>query len=93
MISKPVDLIVSNVMHNAADGVKKLEALVKAMGRLLPEARAEIPDVPTEVARKLLCEIAHEASPALVFKSLEAVGAPASKQMISEGLQAVKDMQ
>lgn len=88
-MSKPVSLIVSNVMHDAADAIRKMEVLTKAAQKLLPEGvRLDLPDIPTDIARKLLCEIAH-----VVFKALEAVGAPASTDLISEGLQAVKDMQ
>ena len=93
-MSKPVSLIVSNVMHDAADAIRKMEILAKAAQKLLPEGvRLDLPDIPTDIARKLLCEIAHEAPAGIVFKALEAVGAPASTDLISEGLQAVKDMQ
>jgi len=51
-MSKPVSLIVSNVMHDAADAIRKMEVLTKAAQKLLPEGvRLDLPDIPTDIAR------------------------------------------
>lgn len=92
MTTKPIDLIVANVMHDATDALKKFDILLKAAervgGRLMDGT-----DLNVEVARKLLCEIAHEASSTDVFRALAAVGAPSSIGDIKDGLQAVRDRQ
>lgn len=92
-MTKPISLIVANVMHNVSDEIGKLDDMINGVRKIIPgSAKFERPkSLNVDIARSLLCRIAHEARDDLVFKALEAVGAPASVEMIEEGLQAVKD--
>jgi hypothetical protein len=96
-MTKPVDLIVANIMHeanslNITDKVL-LDTLEQVAGRRPPAsvaktARAVLLE---QIARKLLCEIAHGAPMVGVFKALAAVKAPSSIADIEDGMQAVQD--
>ena len=77
-ITKPVDLIVATTMHEALRAVKEFE-MVKGLFSKIGKIDTEtLPDVNAEIARKLLCAIAHDAHISKVYEALKAVGAPAT---------------
>lgn len=98
-MTKPVDLIVANVMHEASDALPAAEAIrrrfddmIRAAPGGVAQSMPPLPDTNDEIARGLACRLAHQASLSVVYGMLAAAGAPASAEMIREGLQAVKDM-
>lgn len=90
-VSKPIDLIVANTMHDVLAKSKMVEDLTSALtGKVIAvamenEQRREI------VARHLLCQIAHGASIKNVFAALKAVNAPCSHDDITESWTAVTE--
>lgn len=99
-MSKPIDLIVANIMHDAFDLIQAAMAardqaldLVKKHGLDPAQFKLDMPNTAEQIARKLLCEIAHEAPVSDVYTALASVKAPSSADLISEGLQAIKDRQ
>jgi negative regulator of sigma E activity len=100
MGTRPVDLIVANVMHDAVGQKSGAEDLMHRLAKALKaEGMKNVPPVPKleldphEVARTLLCRIAHDASIKVVFSALKAASAPCSSSDITEGIQAVLDGQ
>jgi hypothetical protein len=102
MSGKPIDLIVANIMHESHAVVSDFHARVDHLRRVAKLAGydADINElgfhggtIADEIARKLLCQIAHDARIADIYVALASVKAPASAEMIKEGLQAVKDRQ
>lgn len=101
----PIDIIVATVMHRALDLIRgkqqeqdalgslksEIEKMLGGNGKVISEPPNVVEPAYDEVARKLLCLIAHNASMANVFKALAAVGAPSSIELIKEGVQAVAD--
>lgn len=81
---RPVELIVSNVLHDVAERASKLpKALVDAASPgVLEEA----------VARDILCKIAHDGRIDLVLKAIAAAGGPGDAGEISARFKAVRDM-
>lgn len=86
-MSKPIDLIVANVMHDVCEKANFIEALVGAKQKI------KAPDVTEATARRLLCQIAHDGHLSVVLEALKSCKAPATLDMIGEGIQAVKDQQ
>jgi hypothetical protein len=94
-VSKSIDLIVANVMHDAVEMVSELDTIIRVAKKMEPDiaTTCEIPDIPVEVARRLLCRIAHDANQDVVFTALKAIGAPSGPDAINDGMQAVRDRQ
>jgi len=92
-MSKPVDLVVANIMHEAVSLLDVTNLLTDILAQTKGKRSKEDKMILDAVARKLLCSISHECSIATVLAALEAIKAPSTLAMISEGLQAVKDKQ
>lgn len=102
-ITKPIDLIVAETMHRYASNMQTARMFLKEMreakpdlhqGRTFDEAVRHIGiDVREELARTLLCKIAHDARVGDVLKALQSVGAPATLDFIADGLKAVEESQ
>jgi hypothetical protein len=86
--SKPIDLIVSNALYHIIARWDALDAFIRGLGFSRAEVDAQMHK---EIARKLLMDIATNASIAKVHAALKAVGAPCSSDDIKEGIQAVRD--
>lgn len=82
---KPVDLILANVAHNAGVAMQSFARLTGTSAAECDESFA------LEVARRMLCEIAHEASPRMVLFALGSVAGPASLEEVAQRLQAARD--
>jgi hypothetical protein len=100
MTNKPIDLIVANVMHDAFNALAAMEDQRRKLDHIMRKAGIHaaidvggIDDLPDVIAHMLLCAIAHESSLVDVQRALSALGAPASRDMINEGLQAIRDRQ
>lgn len=83
-VDLPLDLIVGNIMHQTWLTIAKLRRDGDERG---DDAMHE------QVARRLLHAISADAGITTVLYCLDAAGAPASLDMIREGLQAVTDRQ
>lgn len=102
-ITKPIDLIVADTMHDYARRMQNARAILSAMqeashgrsggGSVASEAKRIGIDVNVEIARTLLCQISHNAKIADVLKALSACGAPATLELLGEGLKAVEEAQ
>lgn len=101
-MSKPIDLIVANVMHDAQEADAKIFDLAEEIlskvrkghplhDLMVQERKSARTDHLKITARAILCQIAHDAEMDDVLASLAAVGAPATLDMIKEGLTAVAD--
>ncbi|MFN3625830.1 MAG: hypothetical protein ACK4TP_17440 [Hyphomicrobium sp.] len=77
---KPIDLIVANIAHSGG-------LLLQGAARLGIDADG----LAEAIARKILCEIAHDASPTKVLFALGAIGGPASLEDVAQRLQAARD--
>lgn len=91
MSTKPVDLIVANTMYEAVDQIAIVERLQTAAKKAKVDLSFFGPMCDEVIARRLLSEIANQASLKTVFLALSAVNAPSSVELIKEGLQAVMD--
>ena len=90
MSTKPIDLIVANAMHEFVGKIALARKLVKAIG--LKNVTAEIDaEACEQMARQLLCDIAHEASISKVHEALKIVGAPHSADDMMEGVRAAAE--
>lgn len=87
-MSKPIDLIVANTMHDTMRKVTDAHTVMcAATGK---DRSIEVDRIGREaIARHLLCQIAHDASMSNVFAALKAIGAPHSDDDISESVKAV----
>lgn len=98
-MTKPIDLIVANVMHETVDTLKAGLSLGAKFVAVLgvdkpPDRTAEImadPENQEVIVRYLLCQIAHQAALPRVLDALKAVGAPCSLDDIREGFTAAKE--
>lgn len=94
-MSKPVDLIIANSIHDAlarlVEAQTQLAASIDSLGKsgLIPPDQMptmrnlfDVPELPEEIARTLLCRIAHEAHLALVLKALGSVGGPSGIEQV-----------
>ena len=96
-MSKPVDLVVANIMHEgAAFNALRPDVLRQAIELAGQKATTEnitkVKDTLAEmIARKLLCEISYQCSLKIVMSALKSVKAPCSIADILDGLQAVED--
>lgn len=96
-MSKPVDLVVANVMHEGSafnvHNEDVVRAAIEIAGRKADAANIQnVRHALAEmVARKLLCEISHHCSVKTVMVALKAVKAPCSISDILDGLEAVED--
>lgn len=89
-MNKPVCLIVTNRMHEAAEEAERLTAIPVLDAKLVEEQLGG--DKFAEgLARALLCRISHEAGLAPVLKALAAAGAPCSLDEIRAQFAAVRD--
>lgn len=90
-MSKPVDLIVANTMHELMDLVRTEEII---WGQKSVKSMASLPSSAVELcARHLMIKIVRDADIEQVYRALAACLAPSSPDMIKEGLQAVRDRQ
>lgn len=81
---RPVELIVTNCLHEIAETATKLpKALLDASG---PGAVEEA------VARNILCKIAHDGRLDLVLKAIAAAGGPADAGELAARFKAVQEM-
>lgn len=87
MIGKPIDLIVANSMHDIANAT---EMLTKVLGQVSGPFNFE-QEINETIARRLLCDIAHNANMRHVFDALKSVGAPCSHDDIAEGRRAIRE--
>jgi len=78
--NKPIDLIVAEIAH--AGG-----ALLFAAER----AGRDDNGLPEAIARRMLCDIAHDASIAKVLRALATMGGPSSLDEVTQRLQAARD--
>ena len=85
MISKPIDLIVANAMHDNASKLALARTLCKSLNAKMPG------DLHETLARNLLCSISHEAHIGKIYDALKLLGAPCSADDIMEGLRAIED--
>lgn len=85
---KPVDLIVANTMHEAAERIESLSDFIRALGFKKSEIDAQMNK---EIARNLLMDIATQGNIKVVYAALKAIGAPSSADDIAVGLQAVRE--
>lgn len=106
-ITKPIDLIVAEAMHDYARRMQNARAILSAMqdasalrigghkgtGSVASEAKRIGIDLNVELARTLLCQISHNAKIADVLKALAACGAPDTLELLGEGLKAVEEAQ
>ena len=95
-MTKPVDLVVANIMHEAVD--LDIDRLARSLienitGRDQAKKHQTAIDeaVLQLIARKLLYEVAHDCPIADVLAALKAVKAPHTLSDLSDGLQAVRD--
>lgn len=92
-MSKPIDLIVANHMHDVVSGAIQKIALLQSLG--VDDKRITLENAVKQgadyIARDLLCSIAMSADIRKIYAALKAVGAPDSAAMIREGIQAVRD--
>lgn len=101
MITKPINLIVANKMHEVVEQIAVVDRAMQSMKSLANKAGIQSPPVSavsaedhaSDIARSLLCAIAHSADMAKVYSALAAVGAPKTEADIKDGLQAVRDGQ
>ncbi len=84
-LHKPIDLIVANTAHTAGIAMQSFARLTGTPAAECDETFA------TEIARKMLCEIAHDASPTKVLFALGAIGGPDSLADVAQRLQAARD--
>ena len=93
MKTRPIDLIVANMMHEAVDASESVDDLVKELKKagFRVDGKPTVPDLAEKVAREMLCRVAHDATMEQVFKALAAVGAPCCADDINEGMRAVKE--
>lgn len=88
-MSIPIDLIVTNCLHEVAEKIEVAPPALKAMlKRKLDEAAVPMAET---VARKLLCDISHDATLPNVLKALAVVKAPFDLNEIMQRLTAVRD--
>lgn len=80
---KNVDLIVATIAHRVMGDVVLFEQ----------EAAKPVPldELAVHVARKLLCEISHDAAPSVVLFALGAIGGPATLDEVTQRLQAARE--
>ncbi len=84
-LHKPVDLILANCAHTSG-------VAMQGFARMTGTTAAEADECfAVDVARKMLCELAHDASPAKVLFALGAVGGPSSIAEVSQRLQAARE--
>lgn len=81
---RPVELIVSNVLHEIA------ERAVKVPKPLLDAASPGV--IEEAVAREVLCRIAHDGRLDLVLKAIAAAGSPSDAGEIAARFKAVQEM-
>lgn len=106
-VTRGVDLIVANVLHEAVEQKRtymSADTLGKALRDLLRRLGASDDDIaiikpelpepfPAIVARKLLIEIANDAPIADVLKALGSINAPCTFGTIEYGVQSVEEQQ
>jgi len=95
IISKPINLIIANTMHAAVASIQDAQHTRDAMTSMcnIPSKPVDLTGVNELVARRLLCDIAHQASVKDILTCLGACNAPNTLDLIGEGMQAVKDEQ
>ncbi len=92
-ITRPVDLIVANELHDAAARIERIEACNPKLNLFEPlfgdpATRRAISE---SCARQLLCAIAHQGAMDRVLAALAAVGAPATLTELDQRFTAVRD--
>ncbi|MCB0066585.1 MAG: hypothetical protein KDD77_05515 [Caldilineaceae bacterium] len=94
MTNKPIDLIVATVMHEAVESIDMAKTIYDSIMQQAADHRPmPMAEIHGNIARRLLCQVAHDASMKHVLAALAAVKAPATIELIGEGIQAVKDSQ
>ena len=93
MPAKPIDLIVANTMYEGYASVKLADQLVRAATLQGVKPEVTQADLHDSLARQLLVNIARDASIVQVYAALALLKAPATRELIAEGLQAIKDQQ
>ena len=82
-MSKPVELIVTNEIHDLAALIERRPA-----GE---QSNAVTPDLMQAVARRLLCSISHDAGLPVVLKLLEAAGVCGGLDGLSQRLTSARE--
>lgn len=85
-MSKPVELIIANTVHDAAEQMARNKLLFDTV-------QADPGAVHEAIARKLLCSLSHDAALSMVLRALGAVGGPATLSDIGARLVAARDAQ
>lgn len=81
---KPVELVIQNTLHEVASRIE----IVPRPARDDFVTRGDVGD---QVARLLLCRLAHDAALPVVLKALAAIGGPATANETAQRLRAVLD--
>ena len=82
-MSKPVDLIIANELHRAAEIIEP---------RFSTRKEAERTEIFQSIARQVLCDIAHQGRIEVVAKALEAIGVCGGVDGIKSRMQGVLEM-
>lgn len=82
-MSKPVELIATNLLHAYAEAVEQAPPVMRAS--------VDMATLTSEMTRKLLCHIAHDASLATVVRALEAAGVPGGVEALAQRFAAVRE--
>ena len=90
---KPIDLIVANSMYEGYSSMKFADELIRHARLQGSKPDVTIGDIHDSLARQLLANIAREANIVQVYAALALLKAPATRELIAVGLQAIKDQQ
>lgn len=85
-MTRPVELIVANTLHEVAENIEQVEML--GGGPLSAPATARLHD---DLARRLLCDIAHGARMETVARALAAAGVCGGADGIAQRLAAARE--
>jgi hypothetical protein len=88
-MNRPVELIITERMHNAAQRVEQA-AGQDAAGTADAIAK---PTFAEALARQLLCDVAHKASVPRVLEALAAIGGPSTPAEVMARLDAAREAQ
>lgn len=90
-MTKPIDLIVANTMHDIAETIRAAQAFTRAVGGKFSSDIDQ--DARDAIARMLLRNVARDAPLSAVLKALKIIGAPNSHDDIDEAVKSVMESQ
>jgi hypothetical protein len=82
-MSKPVELIVANLLHGFAEAMEQVPPAMRAT--------VDMASLAEDITRKALCHIAHDASMAVVVTALEAAGVAGGVDGLAGRFAAVRE--